>query len=88
MGRIGVAPTRQQDPTRKGADFPLVWMHGRGQPTGVRQQSRDVGGTVRVLAGAAATTEALRELALSAYRAGGLQAKEVHRVLGGALFHA
>jgi hypothetical protein len=41
-----------------------------------------------VLAGAAATTEALRELALSAYRAGGLKAIEVHRVLDGALFHA
>jgi hypothetical protein len=41
-----------------------------------------------VLAGAAATTEAFREPALFAYRAGGLQAKEVHRVLDSALFHA
>ena len=65
IGRIGVERVRHH-PTRKGADFPLVWTHVRGQPTGVRQQCRNVGGTVTVLAGAAATTEAFREPALFA----------------------
>ena len=88
MGRIGIEPPGDIIPRRKPADFPRVGAHVQGQPTGVGQQSRHVGGAATALAGAAATTEALRELALSAYRAGGLQAKEVHRVLGGALFHA
>ena len=78
-GRTGVEPPGDITPPET---------RGRGQPTGFGQQGRDVGRAVMALAGAAATTEALRELALSAYRAGGLQAKEVHRVLGGALFHA
>src|SRR5438067_1554817 len=88
MGRIGVEPPGDITPRRKPADFPLVWTHGREQPTGVRQQSRNVGGTARVLAGAAATTEAPREPALFAYRAGGRKTNAVHRVLHGALFHA
>jgi hypothetical protein len=64
MDRIGVEPAGNIIPWRKPADFPLVWTHVTGQSTGFGQQCRSVGGTVTVLAGAAATTESFRELAL------------------------
>jgi hypothetical protein len=64
---------RQHHPTRKRADFPEVRTPANAQPTGVRQRRRNVGPAATVGAGAAATTESFRELALGQYRAGGPQ---------------